>query len=214
MSILYTSDSHLSHTNIIRYCQRAFESKVQMDEVLAANLKAAVATGSRLVHCGDMCFDFARYVRQHGPLWEDPADHLFIAGNHDRLSDKKRGAYEQHFHTIVGREGTWETNTYIVHDVLDGHPVSALVSHKPQLDLQGCDVGVSGHLHNNLLLPATAHHPEDAWSMESPVHFNASVELHDYKPVTLQQLADTHRSGYAAARAELSSRLQVLDIES
>jgi hypothetical protein len=42
---------------------------------------------------------------------------------------------------------------------------------------------------------------ESGWTLKSPVHFNAGVELHGYKPVTLQELADEHRRGYSNSRA-------------
>ena len=86
--------------------------------------------------------------------------------------------------------------------MLDGKLVQVLVSHAPQENLWGCDVNVHGHIHNNILLNGD-HHPEDNWTFTSPVHFNASVELHGFKPVTLDQLAAAHRSGYEAARKDI-----------
>jgi calcineurin-like phosphoesterase family protein len=205
--ILYTADSHFDHANIIRYCHRPFASVETMNDVLAANLHGADASGARIVHCGDLGFDFAKFIRRNGPLWVGERNHLVVLGNHDDARGQKRVEYARHFSAIVGDHKTWATHFTQLHDVLDGHVVTVIVSHAPLawdfLRLtchagvfgDGRVVNVHGHIHNNAL-----QNPENktsGWTLKSPIHFNAGVELHHYKPVTLQQLADAHRAGYA-----------------
>lgn len=213
MSQLYTSDTHLGHARIIQYARRPFESREHMDRVLIQRLREAKATGASLIHCGDLSFDFAQQVRRYGPLWPESPDavaesrDLIVLGNHDRTHKPALlDAYMSHFHLVCGPPTAWATNSIVVDDALDGHAVKVLVSHKPQKDLRGADVNVHGHQHNSIFFQAEGHHEEDHWSFASPVHFNASVELHDYRPVALQQLADAHRSGYAVAKADLIQR--------
>lgn len=208
-TILYSSDHHIGHGRAIEYCRRPFADREHMDAVLIERLRDAKATGARLVHCGDLSFDFDRQVRRYGPLWaESPDDRdLIVLGNHDRTHKPRQlEAYQQHFHVICGPPASWATNYAILDDMLDGRAVKVLVSHKPQHELHGADASVYGHCHNAVLFPSDKHHEEDYWAFDSPVHFNASVELHDYRPVSLQQLADAHRSGYAAAKADLHQR--------
>lgn len=202
---LYTSDSHLGHARIIEYTHRPFVDRAEMDGVLIQNLREAKATGARIIHAGDLSFNFLQQVKRYGPLWpqlETDRD-IIVLGNHDRTGKPEQlKAYVDHFAYINGTEATWQTNFTIVVDALDGQEVTVLVSHKPQKDLLGTDINVHGHLHNAVLFPEEHHHEEDFWSFESPVHFNASVELHDYRPVTLQQIADAKRNDYEVARRQ------------
>lgn len=209
---LYTSDQHLAHKNIIQYTRRPFNDIEQMNGVLLEHLRAAERTGADIVHCGDLTFDLFRFLERYGPIFQSPVGKLIVLGNHDRTGGKtenanhvRREAYETQFATVVGHEKDWKRNMAVIEDVLEGRPVQVLVSHAPQENLWGCDLNVHGHIHNNVLLPPQeAHHPEDQWTIESPVHFCACVELHGFKPVTLDQLAQAHRTRYVAALADLA----------
>ncbi len=210
--ILYTADSHFDHANIIRYCKRPFASVETMNDVMARNLSDANKSGAQIVHCGDLGFDFARFLARNGRLWHsfEAARHTFIFGNHDDARGSKREAYLSHFRTLVGTHQDWKTNYRMFSDVLDGELVCVVASHNPlswdvlarefaateanvaQMGL----INVHGHIHNNALQNPT--NKTSGWTLQSPIHFNAGVELHDYKPVTLQDLADAHRAGYPA----------------
>lgn len=198
--ILYTSDSHLSHTNIIRYAKRPYVGVKEMDADIVAKLREAERRCTTLVHAGDLCFNYAFFVKTYGSIFADRRGKVFVAGNHDRMrGDKKLAPYEQDFDTITGTEKTWEVHGSVIEDVLDGQSVSVLVSHKPQTVLWGADVNVFGHVHNNLLFPGEGHHPEDNWAIESAIHFCACVELHDFRPRSLQDIAGAARAGYPLA---------------
>jgi calcineurin-like phosphoesterase family protein len=203
MSILYTADSHFDHANIIKYCKRPFASVETMNSMMACNLSDAAATGQRIIHAGDLSFNFQKYVRENGALWKkvDGIDHTIILGNHDDVEGHKKLAYLSHFALIVGTVKTWKLNAYSVLDLLDGVLTSVLVTHYPAgpaLLPEGW-VNVHGHIHNNAV--AAPDNKESGWTLKSPVHFNAGVELHNYKPVSLQALADEHRRGYSNSRA-------------
>ncbi len=78
MKIFFTSDTHFGHANIIKYCNRPFESVNQMDEVLINNWNSVVRPDDEVYHLGDFSFaDPKKYVyRLNGKI------HL-IKGNHD-----------------------------------------------------------------------------------------------------------------------------------
>jgi len=51
----FTSDFHLGHRNIIRYCGRPFASVEQMDAAILANLNKLVGADDVLYFLGDFC---------------------------------------------------------------------------------------------------------------------------------------------------------------
>ena len=53
MTVYFTSDLHLEHANIIKHCDRPFESTEQMDHQLIANINAIVGQRDTLYILGD-----------------------------------------------------------------------------------------------------------------------------------------------------------------
>ena len=51
----FTSDFHLGHFNIIRYCNRPFADTREMDEVIVDRLNALVKPNDTLYFLGDFC---------------------------------------------------------------------------------------------------------------------------------------------------------------
>ena len=86
----FTSDLHLGHANIIKYCNRPFANVQEMDEALIENWNARIKPADLVYVLGDFALvppqEVApRYVsRLHGTK-------QLIYGNHDRfLKDKRR----------------------------------------------------------------------------------------------------------------------------
>jgi calcineurin-like phosphoesterase family protein len=207
---LYTSDQHFRHKNILIYARRPFKDINHMDLVLLENLRAAERVADRLILCGDLTFDLARFHSQYGRIFAAPSGKRITLGNHDLRKNRtnkedkvQRDAYDLEFEEVVGDAKDWRRNMMVVQDRLDGKEVQVLVSHAPQENLWGCDINVHGHIHNSILL-AKEHHPEDHWTIDSPVHFCACVELHHFKAVTLDQLAAAHRNRYNDARQDIA----------
>lgn len=82
MNIWFTSDTHFSHNNIIKYCQRPMTNSVSMDEKIIANWNRVVARGDIVYHLGDFAFHRRKedvekiLIRLNGQI------HL-VLGNHD-----------------------------------------------------------------------------------------------------------------------------------
>lgn len=80
----FTSDEHLGHANIIKYCDRPFSSVEEMDRVIIQRHNEKVGKDDIVVHAGDFCWckkyseALDKYIR---PL---NGTHIFIKGSHDR----------------------------------------------------------------------------------------------------------------------------------
>ena len=85
--IFFTADSHLGHTNILRYCHRPFKSIEEMDETIVSNWNACVNDSDLVYHLGDFAFrePGAYRKRMKGKI-------VLIRGNHDYRTLK--GKYE------------------------------------------------------------------------------------------------------------------------
>lgn len=76
--IFFTSDTHFSHTNILRYCQRPFQTIEEMDEIIVSRWNACVNERDTVYHLGDFAFrePGAYRKRLKGKI-------ILIRGNHD-----------------------------------------------------------------------------------------------------------------------------------
>lgn len=79
MSIFLISDMHLDHANIIRHCNRPFQSVVEMNHHLVYNWNEVVTDSDTVFHVGDFCHGNPQW-------WIDMLNGRieFIRGNHDR----------------------------------------------------------------------------------------------------------------------------------
>lgn len=185
----YISDTHFRHGNIMRYCERPFANLEEMDNTMLKNMKESDEAGHKMIHCGDFSFHLEEFLYQN-PTLSHSENHFFVVGNHDHgLSDfsikKKLHGW---FSKIVGERRTWKEHNFMVTDELNGKPVKVMVSHAPQENLKGCVYNVYGHIHNNALRQPEAEYAWYPWLANSPWHLNASVEVIDYKPRTLEEL--------------------------
>jgi len=95
MNIWFTADQHLGHQNIIRHCNRPFQTIQEMDDTLIANWNSRVARGDLVYHVGDIIFRSANHPIQYLRRLNGKI-HLF-RGNHDRGMLKQ---CSQHFVAI------------------------------------------------------------------------------------------------------------------
>ncbi|TXT67526.1 MAG: hypothetical protein BAJALOKI1v1_70017 [Promethearchaeota archaeon] len=77
----FTADFHLSHKNIIKYCNRPFRGVEEMDKVLLDNLEKLVKPGDTLYYLGDLTFKDT-IAEDFFERFQDREIH-YIIGNHD-----------------------------------------------------------------------------------------------------------------------------------
>jgi calcineurin-like phosphoesterase family protein len=85
MTTWFTSDLHLGHTNILKYCNRPWATTIEMDDALIANWNAVVAPDDDVYNLGDLA------VCTTDSYAEDcirrlNGRHHFVQGNHDEAA--------------------------------------------------------------------------------------------------------------------------------
>jgi len=79
--IWFTADFHLSHKNIIKYCNRPFKSVEEMDDSIIINLTESVKSGDILYFLGDLTFKKETAIEFFDIL--KGIEIHYIIGNHD-----------------------------------------------------------------------------------------------------------------------------------
>lgn len=79
--IWFTSDYHLSHQNIINYCNRPFANVIEMNTIILNNLESKVKPGDTLYFLGDLSFrkDIALIFFEK---FQDLEIHFIMLGNY------------------------------------------------------------------------------------------------------------------------------------
>lgn len=171
-----TSDSHINHTNIIKYCNRPFKNVAEMDEVLIENINSLVRPDDTLWHLGDFAFGRALTNANFAELCNSincRNIHLII-GNHDKKIVKSKTllchfSSAQHCFTgfIEGRP------IILTHTPPEGEVDSFIIGQtKAWKRRHKNSVHLYGHTHNN----------------ENYDRCNMCVEYTDYKPVRLKDI--------------------------
>lgn len=122
----FTSDLHLNHTNIIKYCDRPFNSVNHMNNTIIERWNNKINAGDEVYHLGDFCF------RRDGIRGADWISMLngritFIKGNHDERS-----------------------LTMIREAVIKASQLKILLIHRPEdaSIFEDYDMILCGHVHN------------------------------------------------------------------
>lgn len=82
MTILFTSDQHFGHANIIKYCNRPFSNIQEHDRVLMENWNIVVEPEDTVYHLGDFGLTNKEYIIRI--LKHLNGNIKFIRGNHDK----------------------------------------------------------------------------------------------------------------------------------
>lgn len=100
MNTFFTSDTHFSHSNVIKYCHRPFRNAGEMNRTLIDNWNSVVGQDDTVYHLGDFAFDKPENIKRI-------LSHLngrkhLILGNHDKIIRRKRPEFlhSDLFHSI------------------------------------------------------------------------------------------------------------------
>ncbi len=110
MTIWFTSDTHFSHANIIKYCNRPFKDANEMNNTIINNWNNIVKPKDTIYHLGDFCFEVKGY-----PSFDELMDSLegkiiLVKGNHDHDNSIIKDIILVHKKDVY----------HLIHDPLDG----------------------------------------------------------------------------------------------
>jgi calcineurin-like phosphoesterase family protein len=100
----FTSDFHLGHRNIIRYCSRPFASVEEMDAAILANLNNVVRAQDVLYFLGDFCLGGPDQALRYRDRIVCRNIHL-VEGNHDEALRDVAGAFSSSNQLVEVRVG-------------------------------------------------------------------------------------------------------------
>ncbi len=183
--IWFSADSHFGHRNIIKYCNRPYDSTDEMDRDLIENWNQVVGAQDEVYYLGDFALDFKR-VRQVAPLLKGKI-HL-VAGNHDlcHSSNQGSGSYYRHY-LAAGFVDICESTS------LEIAGETVLLCHLPYFDPLDPDTRLPEYKpddQGNWLLHGHVH---ERWKT-SGRQINVGVDVWDFFPVSLEAVATLIKS--------------------
>lgn len=162
--IWFTSDTHFGHTNVIRYSNRPYRDKEEMDEAMIANWNARVQPGDLVYHLGDVFFCqesvAASILRQLN------GQKFLIYGNHDKVIKRSERLRQMFVKCVDYHEVTIEGQ-------------SIVLCHYPMITWNKSHHGswmLHGHCHGNLRYP-----------FEAKIH-DAGVDPNNYVPISFNDV--------------------------
>lgn len=172
--VLFTSDTHFTHSNIIKYCNRPFESVKEMDDCLIDNWNSIVNKGDTVYHLGD--FGFTPKAKTEGiERLQKICNRLkgniiLIKGNHDTNVDKvKRFDIIKDYH------------------VIHSHNTRFVLFHYPMRSWQFMNHGslhLFGHCHSNM----PPHYKSFDIGIDNVAKIFGSGKQSDYRPITIDEV--------------------------
>ena len=160
MTTWFLADTHFSHANIIKYSNRPFASKFEMNSKLMENWNTKVSQDDTVYHLGDFCFA----DEQEGQSILDRLNgkkHLII-GNHDKTGVKLSG---------------WESVSHYKEVSIDGQFI--VLCHYAMRVWNKSHHGawmLYGHSHGSL--------PDDP----NALSFDVGVDCHNYQPLNMDDI--------------------------
>lgn len=173
--VFFTSDTHFGHSNIIKYCQRPFNSAEHMDEVLISNWNEVVSPQDIVFHLGDFCFGSDKewikiLQRLNGTKY-------LILGNHDLKKIANSSQIQDYFADINMQ----------MRVVVDKQKM--LLNHYPFLCFEGGYQNVwqlFGHVHSSK--HSTGLDKERLVHL-FPTQYDVGVDNNNYRPVSFAQVS-------------------------
>jgi calcineurin-like phosphoesterase family protein len=171
-NIWVTSDTHFSHENIIKYCDRPFDNAAAMDEALIDYWNEVVKPGDLVYHLGDVCF--GDYKEVHNKIWTRlNGKKRIVVGNHDDIPFLVKLGFAQ---KIVMWRMFPEFGLLFTHVPVDPSGLKIFVGESENKcgTEQKRFRNVHGHIHQN--------------PSPTPDHYNVCVEQTNYRPVNIEEL--------------------------
>lgn len=175
--IFFTSDLHFGHQNIIKFCNRPWETTEEMDKALIENWNSVVGENDIVFDLGD--FAFASNGRWKEILNQLNGIHYLILGNHDIM--RYPGDYIMSLF-----DGVFES---LVIQIDDRY---VYLSHYPYLCYGGSYRGpktavyqLFGHVHSG---PNSAGKDTDRLNHIFPYQYDVGCDNNNYTPISWEDV--------------------------
>lgn len=135
--LLFTSDLHFHHKNIITHCNRPFSSVEEMEETLIQNWNSKVKLGDVIYCLGDFAFMNKKNV-----------DHIL-----SRLNGEKHLVRGNHDNRLVTGSPHWASVKDLAFLKLKPRKVSLVLCHYPFLTWRNSrhgSINLFGHMHGTM----------------------------------------------------------------
>lgn len=169
MTTFFTSDTHFSHSNIIKYCNRPFTDRKEMDEILVRNWNETVSDDDLVYHLGDISYGSPDYTASI--FNRLTGKKVIFRGNHD--SDKMLEALLLKVPSITG-------TAYYKEIHVEGQML--VLCHYPLLTWNKAHHGswqLHGHCHGNI----------DGLNTQT-TRLDVGVDSHEYKPISFEEVSE------------------------
>jgi len=179
----FTSDTHFGHQNIIKFCNRPFDSVEHMNEMLVKNWNETVMPEDEVWVLGDVAMgqidkSLPLVARLNGTKY-------LIVGNHDRIFPAVKESMRNKFYSVYA-----ELFAGIMHSAqmqIAGHTVR--LNHFPY---EGDSHGEDRYVEYRPVddgMPLVHGHVHDAWKVKGR-QFNVGIDVWDYRPVAESVIVD------------------------
>ena len=176
--ILFTSDTHFGHNNIIRFCNRPFKTTEEMDEFIINNWNSIVKDDDIVFHLGDFAFAPDRRWRElisklNGKIY-------LILGNHDvsRLPDDKIMSlfYRVDNQLMLKIDGKYKVYLnhfpFLCYDGVYRNP-------------ENCTIQLHGHVHEH---PGCTGKDIDRLCYRFPYQYDVGVDNNAFTPISWEKV--------------------------
>lgn len=167
--VFFTSDTHFSHTNIIKYQDRPFKDVIEMNEHMIRMWNEVVPWDGHVFHLGDVAFGDERSAkstldRLNGSIY-------LVKGNHDKTVLRKE---------FVRDRFVWVKEKYVVKfDKGKGDEITLChFAHRVWNKSHHGAYHLYGHSHGAM--------EDTPWGRSMDV----GVDVWDFKPISLKQVCD------------------------
>lgn len=173
--IYFTADLHFGHKNIIRFDNRPFKSVEEMDRTLIERWNKKVTDEDTVYILGDIswysdqktCEIFAKLRGKK----------ILVMGNHDRIHGKIKDYFEE---ICSYKEIALPGNIQVV---LCHYPIVFFNHHHYGAYM------LYGHVHNSHEWNMTENYKYELQQLDVKCNmFNVGCMVHDYEPVTLEEI--------------------------
>lgn len=187
MAILFTSDLHLGHKNIIDACGRPFENIKEMNEFLIKKWNHKVKYEDEVYILGDLSYrsgvSAASYLAQM-----KGKKHL-IVGNHDYQWQKMIQDMSKYFVSVSDME------------VIKIDKKLITLCHYPMLEWNGSRHASKQEDAISWLIHGHIHNSKEGFTYQFikehlPCALNAGVDINDFEPVTFEELLENNNRWY------------------